>query len=164
LQPTIAGTWVSPDIEKAKGRYLRRGEPIGVVASLDRVQIRATAGQDLAGLMEQAYEQLDIRVKGRPEAMLRGKIEKILPAGQEVLPSQALGYAVGGSMPTLLQDPNGVRTAEKFFEILITPSPDSPVRLLCGQRIIARIQMPAKPLALRWWQSSRRLFQRRFHI
>ena len=164
LQSTIAGTWVSPDIEKAKGEYLRRGEPIGVVASLDRVQIRATAGQELAARLEQAYEQLEIRIKGRPEALLQGKIEKILPAGQDVLPSQALGYMVGGSMPTLLQDPDGVRTAEKFFEILITPSPDSPVHLLCGQRIIARIQMPAKPLALRWWQSSRRLFQRRFHI
>ncbi|HUV62582.1 MAG TPA: hypothetical protein VMW24_01730, partial [Sedimentisphaerales bacterium] len=107
---------------------------------------------------------LEIRVKGRPEAMLTGRIEKILPAGQEVLPSQALGYAVGGSMATLLQDPSGVKTAEKFFEILITPNPDSPVRLLCGQRVIARIQMPAKPIALQWWQSLRQLFQRRFHI
>jgi len=165
LQPALSGTWVSPDIEKAKGRYLQRGEQIGVVASLDDVLIRATAGQDLAArLVEQAYDELEIRVKGRPEAMLTGRIEKILPAGQEVLPSQALGYAVGGSMATLLQDPSGVKTAEKFFEILITPNPDSPVRLLCGQRVIARIQMPAKPIALQWWQSLRQLFQRRFHI
>ena len=165
LQPALSGTWVSPDIENAKGKYLRRGEQIGVVASLDDVLIRATAGQDLAArLVEQAYEQLEIRVKGRPEAMLTGRIEKILPAGQEVLPSQALGYAVGGSMPTLLQDPSGVKTAEQFFEIRIAPDPGSPVRLLCGQRVLARIQMPAKPVAVQWWQSLRQLFQRRFHI
>lgn len=164
LQPALAGTWVSPEIEKVKGAYLRRGDQIGVVASLDEVIIRATAGQNLAARLKEAYEHLEIRVKGRPDAKLTGRIEKILPAGQEVLPSQALGYAVGGWMPTLLQDPNGVRTAEKFFEIRIAPDPGSPVRLLCGQRVIARVEMPAKPLGLQWWQSLRQLFQRRFHI
>ena len=165
LQPELSGTWVSPDVEKAKGAYLHRGEQIGLVASLDDVLIRATAGQELAAkLMEQAYEQVEIRVKGRPDAMLTGKIEKRLPAGQEVLPSKALGYAVGGSMPTLLRDPSGLKTVEQFFEIRIRPAPESPVRLLCGQRVLARIQMPSKPVAVQWWQSARQLFQRRFHI
>ena len=165
VQPPLSGTWVSPDIEKTKGTYLRRGEQIGFVASLDDVRIRATAGQELAALLvEQAYEQLEIRVKGRPDVMLTGRIEKIFPAGQEVLPSEALGYAVGGSMPTLSQDPRGMTAAEKFFEIRIRPNPDSPVRLLSGQRVIARIQMPSKPLAAQWWRSVRQLFQRRFHI
>lgn len=165
VQPTLSGTWVSPDIEKTKGTYLRRGEQIGFVASLDDVLIRATAGQELAALLvEQAYEQLEIRVKGRPDVMLTGRIEKIFPAGQEVLPSEALGYAVGGSMPTLSQDPRGITAAEQFFEIRIRPNPDSSVRLLSGQRVIARIQMPSKPLAAQWWRSVRQLFQRRFHI
>lgn len=165
LQPPLSGTWVSPDIEKTKGTYLRRGEQVGLVASLDDVRIRATAGQELAALLvEQAYERLEIRVKGRPDVMLTGRIEKIFPAGQEVLPSEALGYAVGGSMPTLSQDPRGITAAEKFFEIRIRPNPDSSVRLLSGQRVVARIQMPSKPLAAQWWRSVRQLFQRRFHI
>ena len=165
LKPILSGLWVSPDIEKAKGLYLRRGEQIGLIAGLDHVRIRATAGQKLAAiLVEQAYEQLEIRVKGRPDAMLTGQIEAIFPAGQEVLPSEALGYAVGGSMPTLVQDPSGVRTAEKFFEIRIRPTPDSPVRLLSGQRVVARFQLPSKPLAAQWYRSARQLFQRRFRI
>jgi len=165
VQPTLSGSWVSPDIEKTKGTYLRRGEQIGLVASLDDVLIRATAGQELAALLvEQAYERLEIRVKGRPEVMLTGRIEKIFPAGQEVLPSEALGYAVGGNMPTLSQDPRGITAAEQFFEIRIRPNPDSSVRLLSGQRVIARIRMPSKPLAAQWWRSVRQLFQRRFHI
>jgi len=165
VQPPLSGSWVSPDIEKTKGTYLRRGQQIGLVASLDDVLIRATAGQELAALLvEQAYEQLEIRVKGRPEVMLTGRIEKIFPAGQEVLPSEALGYAVGGNMPTLSQDPRGITAAEQFFEIRIRPIPDSSVRLLSGQRVVVRIQMPSKPLAAQWWRSLRQLFQRRFHI
>ena len=165
LRPTLSGTWISPDIEKTRGMYLSRGQQVGLVASLEDVLIRATAGQQLAALLvEQAFKQLEIRVKGRPDVMLAGEIEKIFPAGQEVLPSEALGYAVGGSMPTLSQDPRGTRAAENFFEIRIKPAPDSPVRLLSGQRVIARIQMPSKPLAAQWWRSLRQLFQRRFHI
>jgi putative peptide zinc metalloprotease protein len=165
LQPASSGTWISPDIEKTKGTYLRRGQQIGIVANLNEVRIRATAGQELAALLvEQQYEQLEIRVKGRPAVMLTGEIEKIFPAGLEVLPSEALGYAVGGSMPTLSQDPSGKKAAEMFFEIRIRPNPDSPVRLLSGQRVIARIQMASKPLAAQWWRSARQLFQRRFHI
>jgi len=165
LKATLSGTWVSPDIEKTRGMYLSRGQQVGLTASLDDVLVRATAGQQLAAmLIEQALKEIEIRVKGRPDVMLTGEIEKIFPAGQEVLPSEALGYAVGGSMPTLSQDPRGTRAAEKFFEIRIRPAPDSEVRLLSGQRVIARIQMPSKPLAAQWWRSIRRLFQRRFHI
>jgi putative peptide zinc metalloprotease protein len=165
LKATLSGTWVSPDIEKTRGMYLSRGHKVGLTASLDDVRVRATAGQQLAAiLVEEAFKQLEIRVKGRPDVMLTGEIEKIFPAGLEVLPSEALGYAVGGSMPTLTQDPRGTRAAEKFFEIRIRPAPDSQVRLLSGQRVIARIQMPSKPLAAQWWRSIRQLFQRRFHI
>jgi len=165
LQPTLSGTWVSPDIEKTKGTYLRRGEQIGIVANLNEVRIRATAGQELAALLvEQAYEQLEIRVKGRPDVMLTGRIEKIFPAGLEVLPSEALGYAVGGTMATVSQDPSGKKAAEMFFEVRIRPNPDSSVRLLSGQRVIVRIRMPSRPLAAQWWRSARQLFQRRFHI
>jgi len=165
LKSSLSGTWISPEIDKAKGMYLNRGEQVGFVANLDDVIIRATAGQSLAAiLVEQAYEQLEIRVKGRPDVMLTGRIERIFPAGQEMLPSEALGYAVGGAMPTLSQDPRGTRAAEKFFEIRIKPDPDTSVRLLTGQRVIARIRLRSKPLVFQWWLSVRQLFQRRFRI
>jgi len=174
LDPPLSGTWVAPDIEHATGTYLRRGQSIGFVASLEDVIVRATAVQKVAAmLVEQAAKGVELRVKGRPNLKLTGEIEKIFPAGQEVLPSEALGYAVGGSMPTLPEDPRGTRTAEKFFEVRIRPNVDkdpalrepSSVRLLTGQRVVVRIRMfPNKPLAAQWWRSARQLFQRRFHI
>jgi putative peptide zinc metalloprotease protein len=165
LRSPLSGTWVAPDIEKIKGTYLRRGQQIGFVADLDETIIRATAGQEVAAmLLEQAYKQVEIRVKGRPASMLTGQIEKISPAGQEVLPSEALGYAVGGTMPTVSQDPRETRSAEMFFEIRIRPEPNSTVRLLTGQRVVVRTRMPSKPIAVQLWRSLRQLFQRRFHI
>jgi len=165
MKPAFSGTWVSPNIERLKGVYLHRGEQVGLVADLDEVLIRAIAGQDIIAMfLEKAYRDVEIRVKGRPDVMLTGKIEKIFPAGHEILPSEALGYAVGGSTPTVSQDPHGTRAAERFFEIRIRPDQVSSVRLLTGQRVVVRIRMSSKPLASQWWQSLRQLFQRRFHI
>jgi len=165
LDPPFSGTWVAPDIEHFKGVYLRRGQGIGFVASLDDVIIRATAGQKVAAmLVEQASKQVEIRVEGQPKLLLTGEIEQIFPAGQELLPSGALGYSVGGAVPTLPQDPRGTKAAEMFFEIRIKPNADSSVRLLTGQRVVVRILMSPKPLAVQWWLSARQLFQRRFHI
>jgi putative peptide zinc metalloprotease protein len=165
LKPPVSGTWVAPEIEYFKGAYLERGKSLGFVASLDEVIIRATAGQKIAGMLrEQAEKEVEFRVKGQPKVLITGAIEQIFPSGQEVLPSEALGYAVGGPMPTDPQDPEGKKSAEMFFEIRIKPDADSSARLLTGQRVVARIRMEAKPLAVQWWHSVRQLFQRRFHI
>lgn len=186
LGAPFEGVWVSPDIEHIKGTYIKRGQRIGFVGSLDErafgrsdpvqavgLVIRAIAGQNVAAmLIEQADKQVEIRVKGRPQSQLIGEIEKIFPAGSELLPSEALGYAAGGSIPTRLQDPGDARAAERFFEIRIgfpqsgVPKPrlDGSVKLRTFQRVIVRIRMTPKPLIWQWWQSLRQLFQRRFHI
>lgn len=165
IDPPLSGTWIAPDIEHTRGTYLHRGQNIGFVASLDDIVVRATAGQNVAAmLIEQARKQVDIRVKGRPELMLTGEIEKIFPAGLELLPSEALGYTAGGPIPIRSQDPRGSRAAEMFFEIHIRPNSDNSDCLMSGQRVVTRIKMLPKPLLVQWWQSARQLFQRRFHI
>ncbi len=165
LAAPAAGTWVSPEIELARGRYVRRGEDLGVVARLDDLMIRATAGQNAAAvIIEQAQKNVEIRLNKRPERTVTGTIEKVLPAGQEQLPSQALGYAVGGSMPVDPRDPKGTKTAEMFFEIRIRPDLAVSDHWLTGQRVIVRIPLRPKPLAVQAYHYGRQLFQRRFHI
>ena len=160
-----SGTWVSPEIEFTKGKFVRRGESLGVVANLDDLLIRATAGQNVAALLiEQAAREVEIRVSGRPDPTITGTVEKIFPAGQEQLPSQALGYAVGGSMPVDARDPSGTKTAEKFFEIRIRPQLDQPDQWRTGQRVVVRFRLRPKPLAAQVYHYGRQLFQRRFHI
>ena len=165
LKAPFEGVWVAPEIERTKGMYLPRGQTVGFVGSLDDLIVRATAGQNAAAmLIEQAAEKLEIRVKGRPDTTLSGRIDQIYPAGDDLLPSEALGYAAGGAMATRSQSPKDRTAAERFFEIRITPTSPNAATLLSGQRVVARIRMKDKPLLTQWWQSARRLFQRRFHI
>jgi len=156
----VTGTWVTPDIDRAVGTYLRHGARIGVVASLDKIRIRAVAGQDVP--LSQAGAQVEIRIKGRPDDEFTGTVERILPAGKEELPSAALGYAAGGAVQTAADDKRGTKAAERFFEVRILPGPKAP--LLSGQRVVVRFRTPDKPLAVQFWRAMRQLVQKRFQI
>ncbi len=159
----IDGVWVSPDLEHARGSFLRRGEQIGVVASLDELVIRAAAPQSVGPMLaREATPSVRFRVRGRPDAESGGSIAAIQPAGLEVLPSAALGFNVGGAIATDASDPSGRRAAERVFEVRIAP--DSTEGLLPGQRVIVRFDLGRKPLLTQAHLALRQLFQRRFQL
>ena len=172
LRAPTGGQWIAPDIERTRGSYLRRGDRVGLVASAADLIVRATATQDVAGPLYELYKQTDadrsaelsveLRVKGGPGSEFTGRLVKILPAGQDQLPSAALGYRAGGSIETAPDDRRGTKTAQQFFEIRVEPHDST--RLLSGQRVIVRADLPRSPLAVQWWRAALRLFQRRFQI
>ena len=165
LPSPIAGVWVAPDADRLTAMHLDRGRHIGVVADLDNLRIRAVASQKVASrLIDDVRPHVEIRVKGRPDIELTGRVETIIPAGREQLPSAALGYAAGGSTRVDLKDPTGRRAAEPFFEILVVPSFPKTLTLRPGQTMSLRFETSSRPLLAQGWRSLRQLFQRRFEI
>jgi putative peptide zinc metalloprotease protein len=165
LHPPIAGRWISPKIERLQGTYVQREHQIGLVAS-DEVVVLAVVKQDASARTHReikAGDEVEIRVKGRADLELTGNVLELFPAGQKDLPSAALGYAVGGTVQTATDDPKGLRAQEPFFLVRIAPDPQSDVKLLTGQRVMVRLSMTDKPLAVQWWRGILQLVQRRFH-
>ena len=163
LTSPISGIWVAPGVDRITGMHLNRGQRIGVVADLDNLRIRAVASQRVASrLIENATPNVEMRVKGRPDIKLTGRIETIIPAGQERLPSAALGFAAGGSTRIDLADSSGRRAAEPFFEVIVIPYFPETITLRPGQTIILRFGTSPKPLLVQGWRSLLQLFQRRF--
>jgi putative peptide zinc metalloprotease protein len=163
----FVGMWVSPRIDQARGAYVKRGDRLGLVISENRMIIRAVAAQAEANILGpvMAHKELrsvDIRVLGRPDLQLTGHIQKVLAAGQQQLPSESMGIVAGGGIPT--DDPQGAKAAERLFEIRIVPDPDSPIRLLAGQRVAVRVRLADKSLAAQTWRAILQLIQKRFHI
>jgi putative peptide zinc metalloprotease protein len=165
LRSPISGTWVAPDIDRIRGAYLSRGHYIGVAANLDRLRIRAIAGQTVAArLIKEAQPAVEIKVRGQPDIEVVGRIETIIPAGHEQLPSAALGYAAGGSTQIDLEDPSGRQAAEPFFEILVIPFFQEPNSVRPGQTVLLRFETSPKPLLVQGYRSLLQLFQRRFQV
>jgi len=172
----INGVWISPDIDRIKGNFLKQGQQIGMVANLDPANliVRAVASQEIGAPLRELHKSgqpipIEMRVRGRPTTLFTGEVLQILDAGQETLPSAALGYTAGGSVVTRAEDRRGLVAAENFSEIRITPhltpaeeeDPAPPIRLLPGQRIIVRFEMPPKPLAIQLWRKLLQLLQRK---
>ncbi len=165
----VGGKWVSPDAARMTGLYARRGDELGMVADLDNLRIRAVAGQDVSALLvsemarHEASSEVEFRIKGLPppglfDEELKGSVEEIWPSGSRQLPSKALGYAVGGGVRT---DPRHAdQAAENMFTLMVRP--ESEVRLLAGQRVVVRLFLRSKPLAVQWFRKLRQLFQGRF--
>jgi len=165
VRAPIDGTWVSPEAEHLKGVYLERGQKIGLVAKVDDLIIRATVGQDTAGvIVREDHRGVEIRLRGRPDLELTGRIEQIFPAGKKELFSPALSVTTGGPVQTVPTGERGMEAAEAYFEMRIAPDPSPDVPLLSGQRVVVRVDMPEKPLAVQWIRSLRQLIQQRFRI
>ncbi len=162
LRSPIEGTWVAPDADRLMALHLNQGERIGVVADLDNLRIRAVASQRVvARLVEDDQVQVEIKIPGRPEIEFAGHIDRIIPAGQERLPSAALGYAAGGSTRIDLEDPSGLRAAEPFFEILVVPSLGETLTLRPGQTTALRFETSPRTLLAQGWRGLLQLFQGR---
>jgi len=165
IRAPIAGTWISPEVDHLKGVYVERGQKIGFVASVDDLIVRATIGQDAAGVViREDYRRVEIRLRGRPDLQLTGQIEQVFPAGKKELFSPALSVSAGGEVQTVPTSERGMEAAEAYFEIRIAPDRTGDVPLLSGQRVVVRMDMPEKPLAFQWARSLRQLIQQRFRI
>lgn len=161
----IDGVWIAPGIDRVADGYVRRGDTLGMVAPLDAMVVRAVADQRASGELERAAApgaHVSVRAKGRPESGGSGHVELAAPAGQSRLPSESLGFGAGGGFETRVEEGgSGVsRTAEPVFEVRIALEPGHDLR--AGQRVVARFELPWKPLAAQWWRDARRALQQRF--
>ncbi|MCC7204371.1 MAG: PqqD family peptide modification chaperone [Phycisphaeraceae bacterium] len=168
VQPPFAGAWVSPQIDQLTGSFRKEGDPVGLVASTDDLIIRVVADQSLGPRLDPAFDPdvgVDVRLRSSPDVHFRGQIERILPAGQQQLPSASLGYQAGGPVAVDPKDPKGTKALEPYFEVVVKPLPDSTsLPLFSGQRVVLRFETAPKPLAQQWWRVLRQLFQKRFKV
>ncbi|MDP6152576.1 MAG: hypothetical protein QF785_04300 [Phycisphaeraceae bacterium] len=167
LDPAIDGQWISPGADRLDGMFVRRGQQIGMIASVDDLIIRAIADQADGPQIERempAGSEVTVRVQGRPDIEFSGTIRKVSQAGQEQLPSAALGYLAGGEVLVSTDDPQGRKAAEPFFEVHIDPDQADlkQYELMSGQRVVVRFKMPRKPLIVQWVRDISRMVQQRF--
>ncbi len=184
VKAPISGVVVTPDLEYKKGAYLKHGEKFGLVADLSNLMVRATAPQEIGGMLtpeaHEVQQFVEFRINGSPDRLFRGKIKEALPAGTNQLPSASLGYAAGGSMAVAGDDRQGTKTTEQFFEVRIDHLqkrshegapwfgtndwvPVDSGDLLPGQRVVVRFEFRMKPVLVQCYTSVLQLFQRRFH-
>lgn len=144
VRAPATGRWLSPQAERLEGAYVRRGEPLGEIAGLDRLVIRAPSTPRLAGmLLAEADRRVEVRLAARPDWVLQGT------------------WTVRPARPGA---PGGQVDRQPFgLDVQLDGVPAGGT-VLPGQRAVIRFRLPDRPLLVQWWRSLRQLAQRRFRL
>ncbi|MBU6411220.1 MAG: hypothetical protein KGR98_12610, partial [Verrucomicrobia bacterium] len=160
------GVWVAPDVDNQVGSWLNRGSDIGLLVNPAAFDFVATVSEDnVNDLFNRQIRGAAVRLWGQTGDALAVSHWKIIPGGQDVLPSAALGWAAGGVVPVAGENnTNGVKTIEPFFEVRARLDPARNVALLDGRSGEIRFKLPPEPLLPRWVRSLWQLLQKRYEI
>lgn len=158
-----AGHFVLPRAADLPGRFLRQGDPVGYVIHPDEIIVRIVVDQDQAGMVRERTERVALRLATELSTPLPGEILREVPAASDRLPSAALGTDGGGPFAVDPEDPQRTRTLGSVFQFDIALPAGVPADAI-GQRVYARFDHPAEPMAVQWYRRLRQLFLSRLTV
>lgn len=161
--------WADPIFAGAEqfiGRWLPRGSELGLLANPASFEFDATVmEEDVNALFGKKIYAASVRLYGDAGTALPVKNWKVVPGGQNILPSAALGWAAGGEVPVATgDDSQGDRSAEPFFEVIGKLKPREGVVLLDGRSGKVSFRLAPEPLLPRWTRELWQLLQKRYQI
>ena len=159
------GVWVAPGLEDFVGRWVPRGSDLGMLVNPAAFEFAATVMQeDVDAVFAQKVPRADVRLDGDVATALPVRDWRVIPGGQQTLPSAALGWRAGGEVSVAQEDNQPNKAAEPFFAVIGKLDSDGKVSLLDGRLGKIRFQLPAEPLMQRWARRLWQLFQKRYQI
>jgi putative peptide zinc metalloprotease protein len=161
------GVWAASGIEEYIGRWLPRGTDLGLLANPAAFEFDATVmEEDVNALFGKRIYGANVRLYGEAATKLPVAEWRVVPGGQNVLPSAALGWAAGGEVPVTTEEdnPQGNKSAEPFFEVIGKLKPEEGLALLDGRSGKISFKLGAEPLLPRWTRSLWQLLQKRYQI
>jgi putative peptide zinc metalloprotease protein len=105
-----------------------------------------------------------VRLDGDVATELPVRDWRVIPGGQQTLPSAALGWRAGGEVSVAQEDNQPAKAAEPFFSVIGKLDSDGQVALLDGRLGKIQFKLPAEPLMQRWARRLWQLFQKRYQI
>jgi putative peptide zinc metalloprotease protein len=158
----LGGTFHAPTLERGVGRWVGRGEPVGMILGGARHEFYAVVRQEDAGrLFGGEGARARVRLAGQERDSLAVESWVVLPAGAEELPSQALGWIGGGSVQVSSGDQTGLRTQEPYYLVKATLAPTPVAAALHGRTGRLQLEVGRRPLLRQALDAAFKLFQRR---
>ncbi len=157
-----AGAFTVPHPADLPGRYFRKGEMVGYVIEPAQPRARVIVQQAEVDVVRLATNEVEIRTAARIERVVKARIVRQVPGGNEELPSKALSTEGGGTVPIDPRDPKGTKTMQRVFQLELEL--DAPATVLYGGRVYVRFDHVPEPLGTQWYRGLRRLFLTRFNV
>ena len=158
------GMLVIPHPADAPNRFARRGDVLGYILppSGGRI-VRAAVAQDDIDLVRHHVRKARVLLTGGLDHPIAVRAMREVPAGQEKLPSAALGSSGGGKTMVDPRDEHGMTALNRIFHIDLEL--DAPVAAAgFGGRAYVRFDHQWEPLSTQLWRRARQLLLSRVEI
>ncbi len=155
-----AGVLQIPHSTDLNGHLFRRGDVLAYVADHAGAVIRAAVTQDQAIRIKDAVVAIRVRPFQRSSPVVDGELLNEVPEASDRLPSAALGSLGGGHIAVDARDTSGRKTLQNVFSFDIS-IPHVEAAKFMGSRALVRFEHPPVPIALRVYDTVRRLVMNR---
>ena len=137
------------------GKYFKKGDLIGYVLERDALLARVVVPQDDIDLVRSRLASIELRLSNWIAQSHHVNLARESAGGINELPSAALSLSGGGTIVTVPNDQDGLKTVERIF-IVDLALPETVSTVTFGERVHVRFDHGNEPLA---WQGLRRLRQ-----
>jgi len=169
VKASMDGVWVAPELTRRHGKWVSKGDALGMLYAPDDLRLRVAVDQyDAARLFSEPIRTASFRVSGPQYGEYPARVEgSPASAGRRELFHEALASQVGGSIPVVAGDGGTAVAANRFFEVRFKPDvnatePDGSRPILRpGQKVLVRMVLGEEPLGLQWLRRLRQFFTRR---
>lgn len=156
LRAPETGMIVLPDADDLTGRFLIKGQEVGMVRTGRPPVVQAAVPQRRAGLVAEQTRIVELRLQGTTS--VTAQVVRIVPESTTQLPSAALTSQAGRyGLLADPRDPTSRASLEPAVLLELVPSDPLPVALI-GERVLVRFTHPPEPLAQQVWRSLRQTF------
>jgi putative peptide zinc metalloprotease protein len=160
------GTFMVPQMDDLGGRHFHKGDLLGYVIGATRPIVRVVVPQDAIDRVRLDTKEIRVREVDQFDTVREGRIDRVVPGGDEYLPSRALASDGGGEIATDPRESRGPKALGRVFQIDIelTPLASEDAAPTFGQRAFVRFEHAPEPLAAEWYRGLRLLFLSRFNV
>lgn len=168
LVAEMDGIWDAPDIDKFVGRYVKKGDSVGVLLDTSAFDFMAVVSQeDVSRLFAGKPQEVSVRLKGDAFKELSTKQVGIIPMAQDKLPSNALGWFGGGDVETRSGE-KGEQTAEPVYLVRAQFNEGdedfNDVTMIHGRSGMLHFRLGESPLAMQGIRKARQALQKYYRM
>ena len=158
-----SGRWVPKAPTLQSGRYVKRGEVLGVVVAGPSQVVRTAVPQEDMDLIRSRLRGVDVRLVQAVAAARPARLSRQVPGGDFELVSEALGTSGGGDIAVDPSKPGGRHALKRVFDVEVQLDEPSPAALF-GDRAYVRFDLEPAPLGWQWFLRLRQLFLARLNV
>ena len=158
-----SGRFTTIQASDPTGQYVAKGDLLGYVVDLSRVQARVVITQEQLDQVSHNTRYIEVRLASEASRLLQGGLLQAVPLAIKQLPNRMLGSQSGGRIPVDARDQDGLMTIDPVFQLDIELPARSQGDYL-GQSLVVRFVHFREPIVNRLYQMLRGQVLDRFNL